>query len=120
MPGGTKKRQQDLAVEALLSEPTIPAAAAKAKIGERTLRRWLAEDPDFLGAYRRARARTVEQAVALLQRLCEQAVGTLQGALNCKHPPTRVRAACAILDRALRGVELLDHEERLAALEMRR
>ncbi len=50
----TLTHKQDKALIALLTEPTITAAAKKAGIGERTLYRWL-DDPLFAGALRQAR-----------------------------------------------------------------
>ena len=55
-------RKQDTAIGALLSRPTISAAAESVGIGESTLRRWL-KDRDFLAAYRAARREAVSQAV---------------------------------------------------------
>src|SRR5262249_40051737 len=69
MPGhGSKKsRKQAIVIGYLLSEPTQAGAAARAGIAEKTLRRWLA-DPEFMEAYRQARRRVVEEAVAVVQR----------------------------------------------------
>jgi len=43
MAGSGKARKGDQAVAALLEQPTIIAAASAVGIGEKTLRRWLAE-----------------------------------------------------------------------------
>jgi hypothetical protein len=50
-------RKQEDAIAALLDAPTVAAAAGKAGIGERTLRRWL-RIAEFQSAYRRERRRT--------------------------------------------------------------
>src|SRR4051812_9550045 len=100
-----RKRQQ--AVAALLTEPTVGKAAAAAKVGERTLLRWLKE-PGFAAEYRAARRTVVEHAVGALQRLTEQAVGALERNLACGKPAAEVRAALGVLDRSLAGVELFD------------
>ena len=56
-------RKQDAAIGALLSRPTISAAAESVGIGEATLRRWL-KAPGFLAPYRTARGRdTLEHCV---------------------------------------------------------
>jgi hypothetical protein len=47
-------RRQEALILALLSEPTHAAAAAKARVSEATLRRWL-HLPAFRAAYRWAR-----------------------------------------------------------------
>ena len=50
----TLSAKQDKALIALLTEPTISAAAKKVGIGERTLHTWL-RDATFTAAYREAR-----------------------------------------------------------------
>jgi hypothetical protein len=62
-------------------------------------------------------ARAVEGAVAGLQRASEGAVATLERNLTSGVPSVEVRAAMAILDYALKGVETYDLLERLEDLE---
>ena len=69
-------RKQDTAIGALLSQPTILAAAESVGVGESTLRRWL-KNGDFLTAYRAARREVVSQAVGHLQGACSVAVVAL-------------------------------------------
>ncbi len=109
-------RKQDTAIGALLSHPTISAAAESVGIGEATLRRWL-KDPGFLTAYRAARRDTLEHCIALLQKTGSAAVEALQQSLQATSEAVRLRAACAILDYSMKGAELLDLETRIAALE---
>ena len=111
-------RKQDVAILALLSEPTHARAAAKVRISESTLHRWL-HLPEFLAAYRAARSRMVEGAIATLQRLGTNAVVALGKNLTCGHPTSEIRAAIAILNFSMRGVEMLDLESRLAEVEER-
>ena len=109
-------RKQDAAIGALLSHPTISAAAQSVGLGEATLRRWLKE-PDFLGAYRATRRDALEHCVALLQKAGNAAVEALQQSLQATSEGVRLRAACAILDYSMKGAELLDLETRIAVLE---
>jgi hypothetical protein len=109
-------RKQEAAVAALLSAPTHAAAAAAAGIGETTLQRWL-QRPDFQAAYRAARRRVVEHAVAGVQQATGEAVQTLRNNLAAERPSDQIRAACAILDYALRGLEVADLVEQVAELE---
>ena len=109
-------RKQDAAIGALLSQPTISAAARSVGLGEATLRRWLKE-PDFLGAYRATRRDALEHCVALLQKTGSAAVEALQQSLQATSEGVRLRAACAILDYSMKGAELLDLEARVAVLE---
>lgn len=102
--GEKLSRRQEEAIAALLTEPTQAAAAAKAGIGEATLRRWLRQ-PDFLSAYRAARRELVEGAIGRIQAATGQAVDTLLAvARGGGKPGDRVRAAKALLDHAFRGL----------------
>jgi hypothetical protein len=100
--------RQEIAIAALLEMPTVAAAAEQARIGERTLRRWL-KIPAFLSAYRRARHMAVENAIARIQGGTGQAVTVLLAvAKDGLKDRDRMRAAIALLDYALRGVESAD------------
>jgi hypothetical protein len=106
-------RKQEDAIAALLDAPTVAAAAGKAGIGERTLRRWM-KIPEFLSAFRRERRRAVESAVGRIQAGTGLAVDTLLAvARDGAKDGDRVRAAIALLDHGFRGVEqgdVLHHE----------
>ena len=109
-------RKQEQAITALLSEATVAAAAEKAGVSEMTLRRWQRLG-EFRSAYLEARRQVVEKAIAQLQQSAWAASTTLLKLLGSSSDSVRLRAAMAILDQANKGVELLDFEERLAALE---
>jgi hypothetical protein len=114
--GEKKTRKQDLAVAALLSEPTVAAAATRAGVGERTLRGWLRQ-PAFQALYQDARRQVLEGAVGRLQQAAGEAVETLRRNLTAGRSADQVRAAGLILQHALGTAELLDMAERLEALE---
>lgn len=112
------KGQED-ALIALITEPSVAAAAAKAGIGERTIHRWLREDKAFMAEYRRARREAFTQAIGLTQRSAAAAVATL---LRIMHDPkatwsSRVSAATNLLKFAREGIELDDLASRVDALE---
>ena len=109
-------RKQEQAIAALLSEATVTSAAEKAGVGEVTLYRWL-KLPDFVSAYRAARREVVEKAVAQMQQSSWAASTTLIRLLGSGSDSIRLRAAQTILEQANKGLELIDFEERLAALE---
>ena len=111
-------RKQENAIAALLSEPTLPAAADKVGVNEVTLWRWLHRS-DFLEAYRSARREVVSQATAQLQRVSMVAVSTLAKIMVDPEAPASARVAAAriTLDMAFRSVELEDLESRITALE---
>jgi hypothetical protein len=102
--GERRSRKQEQAIAALLTEPTIAAAAIRAGVSEVTLQRWLRE-PSFVIAYRRERRRVVEMAVARVQAATGQAVDTLLAvSKDGKKDSDRVRAAVALLNYAMRGL----------------
>src|SRR5918997_1527931 len=111
--------KQDKALVALLTEPTISAAAKKAGIGERTLHTWLSEG-DFATACPTARRQAVGQAIGRLQQVSSKAVDALLEVIDTEYTPAtpavRVSAASKILDLAMKAVELEDLAERIAAL----
>ena len=76
-----KSRKKEAAIAALLSSPTIADAAAKARISERTVLRWL-QDESFATAYRKAQQRLLESAVNSLR----------QAALTFACPSSKPRA----------------------------
>lgn len=110
-------RKKEALILALLSEPTHSAAAVKAGISEATLRRWL-RTPFFQAAYRAARREVVEAAIGRLQQAAGQAVSTLERSLHCGRPSNEIRAAVAILDNAVKAVELMDLVQRVEELEL--
>ena len=111
-------RKSELALAALLTEPTLPAAAARAGGSEATIARWL-QRPEFRAAYRAARRQIVEAAIGTLQTATSEAVETLRRNLENESGSVQVRAAVAILDHATKAVELMEVVERVDALETR-
>jgi hypothetical protein len=101
---------------ALLTEPTIQAAAAEARCPLRTAHRWLVL-PAFQEAYRDAQRECIRQATGQLQQATSQAVETLRRNLSCGQPAAEIRAALAILEQAFKATELQDLSARLEALE---
>jgi hypothetical protein len=116
MTGTGKTRKREQAIAALLESPTITEAAQVVGVGEKTLRRWLAE-PEFQAAYRDARQEAVRMAVGRLQGLLVKATETLERTMSCNSPAIELRAAVAVIEQGFKGAELLDLAERLAALE---
>ncbi len=109
--------QQQRGILALLTAPSISAAALQAGVAERTLYRWL-QDDSFLDAYRAARRQAVSQAMAKLQRYSADAVETLYQIMKTSsYDSAKIHAAKTILEYAHKAIELEDLEARLAALE---
>jgi predicted transcriptional regulator len=112
--------RQEKAIIALLNQPTMKEAAEAAGISEVTLWRWL-QTPDFRSSYMEARRVAVQRAIARTQAATTEAVETLREVMNDQTAKgsERIAAAKAILDYALKGIELEDHEMRLQELEAR-
>lgn len=108
--------KQEKLIGLLLTERTIDAACQKAKVNAATYWRWMKDD-DFLREYRRMRRGILENTVAKLQSSTYQAIDTLERNLNCENPASEIRAAQIILEQSLKGLELLDVENRLENLE---
>lgn len=116
--GEKLSRKKEQAISALITEPTIPAAAEQVGVGTVTLWRWL-QIPEFQRTYRQARRESVSQAVARLQRVSGEAVEALADVMNDAGSPasSRVSAAKSVLEMALKAVELEDMEARITELE---
>lgn len=119
--GAKLSQRQELAISALLTEPSLLDAAQRAGIGERTLRRWLhaPEYQAFQVAYRSAKRSVVEQAITQVQQATGKAVTTLLAVMDDPRSAAsaKVSAAKAVLEQAIRAVEIDDLETRIAALE---
>jgi transposase-like protein len=116
---GTKfGRKKEAAVAALLSHRNIEEAAKAVGIAPNTLLNWM-KDREFAAAYRKARAAVVCQAIARLQQTTGAAVTTLQKLMVDSNTPAAIKGQVAkgILTLAIKGVEVEDHEARLADLE---
>ncbi len=116
--GEKLSRKQEAAIAALLSAPTIKDAARGCDVSEVTLWRWL-QLAEFAAAYRAARRQVVERAVSELQAATGEAVETLKRNLHCEQANVEIRAAQIILEQAIKGVELIDLQERIERLEER-
>ena len=112
-------RRAEGAISALLTTASIEDAAHQAGIGARTLYRWLREDGTFQTAYRAAKRSVVEQAITQVQQATGKAVATLLAVMDDPLSPasSKVSAARAVLEQALRAVEIEDLEARIATLE---
>ena len=109
---------QQRAVRALLTSKGVSEAAKLAKVGERTLWRWLL-DPGFKVALSAAEGELLDAATRRLLGLQESAIETFEQVLGdaSASQAVRLRAAQLVLDYRLKLRELRDVEQRLTALE---
>ena len=110
--------KQERAVLALIAEPTVEKAAELAGISDATLFRWMRE-PAFREAYLAARRVAVEGAVSILSHSAVEAAMVMCQVMRNERAPiaSRLAAARSVLTAAFKGVELLELEARIQALE---
>ena len=116
--GDDLTQKQTRAMLALLEHPTLRDAAAAIGVGESTLYRWT-QLPTFKTAYMDARREAVRQSIAHLQSATGEAVTCLRDVMKSAKASdsAKVSAARAVLELALKAVEIEDLAERLATLE---
>lgn len=110
--------RQRRAIAALLGSKDIKAAAELAKVGERTLYRWL-NLPSFRAALLEAEGEAIDQATRQLIYLQGPAISVIAGTLadRSNAAGVRLRAAQSVLDYLLRLRELRNIEKRITDLE---
>jgi hypothetical protein len=103
---------------ALLHHGAVRAAAKEAGVSEATVFRYL-QDAEFQRRYRAARASVVDAAIALMQRLCSNAVSTLDTVMHDTEAPAsaRVSAARTILEQSIGGVELTELRQEIEEIK---
>jgi len=102
---------------ALASGSTIDQVAAVAHVGERTVRRRLA-DPAFRAQVKAEQAKVIEGAVTALGAASAHAVTTLVALLDAPTPPAvRHMAARSVLELGPKLRADFDYEVRLNAIE---
>ena len=114
---GLSNRQQR-AIVALLECKTVAEAAASARVGERSLYRWLAEDAAFRAALSQAEGDLLATTTRRLLGLQDKAVKALEYLLEQgESEGVRLRAAQVALELSLKLREQVSIEQRLTALE---
>jgi hypothetical protein len=108
--------KQARAIDALLTEGGIDAAAKVAGVSRVTLWRWL-QDETFCNQLKQAESERIGATIRRLTSLSDSAVSTLQAAMDNGKTSEQIRAADIVLARMLQLRELHDLEARVAALE---
>lgn len=99
--GAKSEAVREKAVLALLSEATIAEAAKQCGVGERTLRRWLVEDPGFKAQHDAACTAMFQVGMSRVQSLMTRAIDTLEELLSAKkYPAVRLGAARTVVELA--------------------
>jgi hypothetical protein len=114
--GSKQDRLWEKAIVALLTTTKVEDAARSCGVSRSSMLRWL-QDSAFQEAFRAARRRVLEAALSSLQEAAGAAVEALRRNLRCRKPSVEVQAGRAILDYAMRSVEMLELEERVRQQE---
>ena len=111
-------RKDEALIAALLSNPTVRAAAKAVGRSETQVYARL-RDPDFKSRYDSARHELLERSTAALQGHLSEAVETMAAIMRDREAPqqTRLNAAEAIMRNSLKLTEQTDIIERLDRLE---
>lgn len=88
-----------------------------AGVDERTIRRWLTTNAEFVGLVELYRARSIYQLLAQLDGLQRDAVATLDRLLRDAAPNVQLGAARTLLAEGRKSREELLYQRRVAALE---
>ncbi len=108
--------KQAIALGHLLTSPSIEEAARRTGCTARSIHRWMAK-PEFRSEYLKSRRAVVEYATGSVQSLTEIAAQTLRRNLTCGLPPSEIRAANSVMSTAYKGLDLIEIEHRLLAIE---
>jgi hypothetical protein len=115
--GEKRTRKQEQLIAALLSHPTIEAAAKSVGISDATAWRWM-KTTEFQAAYRQARREAMRQTTARLQEAAAEAVDALREVQRSgESESARVSAARTILEQSIKAADLEDVQMRLEGLE---
>ena len=106
------------AINALLTHPTVAAAAGVLGVAPSTIYRWLSETP-FRAALAQAEGEAVAAAGRKLVALAEGALNVLSDVMTNPQAPdaVKVRAAETVLAHLLKYREIVTFETRLTDLE---
>lgn len=109
---------QETFIAALLTLPTITAAAKAAGVSDKTAHVWL-KQPHVKEAYKAARKEAFELALNALMDVVEEAIGTLRDIMRNTEATemSRVRAAQILLEKAIEVHKNEELEARIQDLE---
>jgi len=114
--GNSLTRKQAEAIPHLIGSRSYEEGRKLAKVGARTLYRWL-KIPAFQNALEKARNRFIDEALERLKGAVTQAVSVLSETMTGTDATLRVRAAGMILDHFWKAKELQELETRLKRIE---
>jgi hypothetical protein len=100
--------RQKKAIIALISSSSVTQAAEMAKVGTRTIHRWLSSDEKFLHELHNAQTEAIDQAVRRLVGELDTNIETMKSIRDdlSIHPSVRLRAARSLEIALLRWWEV--------------
>jgi hypothetical protein len=105
---GTGGNKREAVALAIASGRSLRQAAEQCGAGERTVKRWHAEDPSFRRRVAELRSEMFDEAVGLLSRLGGKAALVLGLLLDSASEKVRLQAARTVLDQAVRTRDLAE------------
>ena len=110
---------QERAIQAMITERSIAAAARQADVGQSTLRRWLREDDNFQEKLRQFREQALSHAALLLQQGVATAVVIMHELIQSEGriDPGRVALIKTAIEFAFRAAVYCDIMDRVKDLE---
>jgi hypothetical protein len=101
----------EVAALLLASGRPLKETAAECGVGERSLRRWLREDRDFIRRVRECRSGIFAEAVGRLAVLGGKAADTLGRLLDDESAGVRLRAAATVIGALAGGFKVLEERQ---------
>ena len=111
-------RRQEQVLPLLLANPCIEEVAREAKISSKQIHEWM-KDEFFKKAINMQRDEIFSLSIERLKGAASKAVTTLISLLEDENSRIRLSAADKILDHAFHGLEFLELEGKIIALEER-
>ncbi|MCL2035437.1 MAG: hypothetical protein FWG94_12020 [Oscillospiraceae bacterium] len=113
-----KNSKRELLLSALLTSPTIKAAAESVGIPETTAYNWLRK-PEFADEYKQRKRQAVAEASDYLQSRISAATQIVDGIMSdtAIAPQVRLNAAKTIIETAYKVIEQAEIIARIEALE---
>ena len=112
----SRRSADDVLALALASGKRMGDAALEANVSTRTASRRL-QEPDFVSRIRQLRAAMLDAVVGRLAERSCAAADSLAGLLDSPDDKLVFKTAKTVVELAFKGREILDVEQRIAALE---
>jgi transposase-like protein len=109
--------KQEIAALALASGRTLQEAAQQADVGETTLKRWLADQPEMRDRVRELRRDLTDRAAGILAEAMTEAALTLKRLCHSKSEHVQLRAAEALLTHGREANGLADLQSEVDQLK---